>query len=273
MTDPGRLGALRLIATIDLELRPVGPLLIKGPEAFIPDAPDMAFIRMPTPDGMMPFLPGSSLKGVLRSGTEALLRAMDEQVCDSTSSPCAQAVSRCRTCLLFGSVHGASVVTVEDGLPWPPDGTPEERVSALARVHRARTIRTGVAIDRQTGAAAPNKLFDLEALVNVSFFPRLTLRNPAAWQAAALCTALQLLDDGILRIGSGTTRGFGRVRVVYRTLSLRSCGRAAVLSPLTSTGLLTPRPEPPWTVWQSSNVPATFASWADNLEQWLRGNV
>lgn len=268
MNPLGRFGAMRAVATIDLEVRAEGPILVRGPEAFTPDAPDMAFIRTASALGNVPFLPGSSLKGVLRSGTEAMLRTMGEAACLSTSNPCREAAQRCRTCLLFGSIHGAAVLVVEDGMPWPVEAGESERRAALADVEQRRVVRSGVAIDRQTGAASTGKLFDFEALVDASFHPRLLLRNPEPWHLAAIAAALDLLDRGVLRIGSQTTRGLGRVRVNPRGIEVRTLDpELTLLAPALAT--FTKAGAPPWTVWRSAQPPATLAAWQENLQSWL----
>src|SRR5438067_979243 len=68
-------------ATLDLELRPSSPLLIKSGEAgevsLDPLLPDMNFVRTRRPDrGEEVYVPGSSLRGVLRSHAERLLRSV-----------------------------------------------------------------------------------------------------------------------------------------------------------------------------------------------------
>lgn len=221
MSDQGRFGAFTLAVELPLVVRAEGPLLIKGADAFVPDAPDMAFIRYPTEHGDVPFLPGSSLKGVLRTGVEMLLRGLGERACRVTDQRdrCKDTSTRCRACLLFGSTEGASVVLVEDGLPWPPGASDPERADAVRAIEEFRTVRAGVGIDRRTGAVRVGP-FDYEVLVGVSFYPTLRLRNPEPWQVGALAAGLDLLERGVLRLGSATSRGLGRVRVEPLSLSL-----------------------------------------------------
>ncbi len=216
----GRFRRLRAVATVDLHLQSDGPLLVKGPEAADPARPDMSFVRYPTPWGDAPFLPGSSLKGVLRSGTEALLRELGCEVCTPFDLGAGRPACRvrCRACLLYGSVLGAGNLLVEDLMPWPPGA--DDRGARLRLVEQRRSIRNGVAIDRQTGAALGGRLFDYEVLVDVAFWGRLTVRNPEPWHLAVVAAGLALLDAGVLRIGSATTRGLGRMGVRGADLEL-----------------------------------------------------
>lgn len=226
MSVLGRFGAFRAAMTVELALHADGPILVRGPDAFIPDAPDMAFIRTPTTEGVVPFLPGSSLKGILRTGAEMLLRGRGEEAC---APP--EGCRNCRICKTFGSANlGAAVLLVGDGMPWPPGADREVRARAVAAVEASRTVRTGVAIDRQRGSVAAGP-FDMEVLAGVTFYPTLTLRNPEPWQVGLTASALDLLDQGLLRIGSGTTKGLGRVRVEVLSVVVR-CLDSAAAQPL-----------------------------------------
>src|SRR5205085_1410850 len=64
--------------TIRLTITPVGPVLVKsGEEASDPRRPDMSFVRTFSGGRRTVYLPGSSLKGVLRSHCERLARTAD----------------------------------------------------------------------------------------------------------------------------------------------------------------------------------------------------
>ncbi|MBO9362348.1 MAG: hypothetical protein J7452_09120, partial [Thermoflexus sp.] len=65
-------GALRNVLRLRVEIRPDGPLLVKaGGFALDPTLPDMSFVRARLADGReAPYLPGSSLKGVVRGFVE-----------------------------------------------------------------------------------------------------------------------------------------------------------------------------------------------------------
>ena len=61
-------------AIIKLTIEPVGPILIKaGDSGSDPTKPDMSFVRTMRNGESTVYLPGSSLKGFLRSHCEKLL--------------------------------------------------------------------------------------------------------------------------------------------------------------------------------------------------------
>jgi CRISPR/Cas system CSM-associated protein Csm3 (group 7 of RAMP superfamily) len=233
----GRFTSLGAVVTFELSLRADGPMLIKGPDAMSALRPDMAFIRYPTEHGDVPFLPGSSLKGVLRSGVEALLRAHGLRICDAVGeNSCSRDGDRerCAACLMFGSTRGASVVLVDDGLPWPPNTPAEERRNYAHILEQRAVVRQSVGVNRRTGAAQRGALFDYEVLVDPAFYPTVRLRNPSALDVAAVAAGLQMLDDGLLRVGSGTTRGLGRMRLSSCTTTIV----APTIDAITSLGTL-----------------------------------
>lgn len=271
MSEAGRFGAFRLAIELSLAVRAEGPLLVRGPDAFVADAPDMAFIRYPTEHGEVPFLPGSSLKGVLRSGVEMLLRGLGERACRVTdpSDRCTRPEDRCRACLLFGSTEGASVVLVEDGLPWPPDARAEDRAEVARTIDEQRSVRAGVGIDRQTGAVKVGP-FDYELLVGTSFYPTIRLRNPEPWQAAALASGLELLDRGVLRVGAATSRGLGRVRVEPRSMTLLALCEDA-LGPLLPPEATSAERAGLFLRWAADDPSAVLTRWSASLGGWLRG--
>lgn len=269
--DHGRFGAFRLAVEVSLSLRAEGPLLVKGPDVFVPDAPDMAFVRYPVPEGQVPFLPGSSLKGVLRSGVEMLFRGLGERACHVTDKDdrCKNANERCRACLLFGSTEGASVVLVEDGLPWPPGATDDERSRAARAIEERRAVRAGVGIDRQTGSVRVGP-FDYEVLSDARFYPTIRLRNPEPWQAAALAAGLQLLDEGVLRLGSGTSKGLGRVRVEPTQVRLLALEEPDARGLATTGQLSGPSREGLFLSYMADDGRGVLERWAEKLKEWLR---
>src|SRR5438876_1498703 len=67
-------------ATIRLTISPIGPILIKaGGDNADPSKPDMSFVRTLRDGRETVYLPGSSLKGVLRSYCERIARTVDSK--------------------------------------------------------------------------------------------------------------------------------------------------------------------------------------------------
>jgi CRISPR-associated RAMP protein (TIGR02581 family) len=169
-------------------------------------------------DGL-PYVPGSSLRGVLRSGIEGLLRAVDDRprglwACDPFGEPClGESLHRetdgarraalydesaCGACRVFGVSGFASRLHVAD-LQLAAGG--------------ATSVRDGVGIDRDLRTARSGVKFDYELLAPGSELS-LSLRasNLADWELGLVASGLQLLDQGVLRVGGMAARGLGLVR-------------------------------------------------------------
>jgi hypothetical protein len=72
--------------------------------------------------------------------------------------------------------------------------------------------RDGVGIDRFSGAASLRSRWELEAVTDVTFGLQVTMQNFEIWQLALLGLVLQDLVAGRLPLGSGKSRGLGRVQ-------------------------------------------------------------
>jgi len=214
------------------------PLLIKsGREAGAdPTLLDMNFVRTahPRTGELMVYLPGSSLKGTLRSYCEKIARTVRpdggrEWCCnpfelDAESAtafcgrrlegqePAAARYARsCVACRTFGNTGLGSHVALADAHPQD-----EPRLEQ----------RDGVAIDRISGAVAAGP-FNLEVVTQGTFRATLALRNFQLWQVGLLAVALRDLGQGRVLIGFGKSKGFGRVAVTYQKLEIAYPGRFA----------------------------------------------
>jgi CRISPR-associated RAMP protein (TIGR02581 family) len=212
------------------------PLLIKsGRESGAdPTLLDMNFVRTahPRTGEMTVFLPGSSLKGTLRSYCEKIARTVQpdrgsEWCCNPFGSTAScgkrledekQAAARyagsCVACRTFGNTGLGSHLALTDAYPLD-----EPRLEQ----------RDGVAIDRISGAVAAGP-FNLEVVTQGTFRARLMLRNFQLWQVGLLAVALRDLGQGRVPIGFGKSKGFGRVTVTYRELEVAYPGRFALQS-------------------------------------------
>lgn len=213
-------------AMLELTLEPQGPLLIKsGIEGGAdPSVPDMQFVRT----GGQVYIPGSSLKGVFRSYAEKIARTVGAKCCnpfdDKEQSPtcfCGKRLEKqsdgryiyihsCRICQLFGSTAMASRIKFSDA--YPPNGH-----------EPTRETRTGVAIDRILGSVAHGP-FDFEVVTNGAFKTSLILRNFELWQVGLLALVLRDLEEGLLPIGFGKSRGLGEVKARITGFSVRYVG-------------------------------------------------
>jgi CRISPR-associated RAMP protein (TIGR02581 family) len=235
-----------------LAIETTGPVLVKAGHASL-DGRDMEPVRTFRNGSWQVYLPGSSLKGVVRSHLEKVVRSLsatpgvvcnpflllrsakmrregDALYCDSypdvfcgdkfeirkrtSYDACGRRWQRsaqdldtatayadsCSVCRIFGSTSFVGRVSISDAYLTTASDVREE-------------FRDGVGIDRLTGGAAHGAKFDLAAVPSgVRFEAGVVLRNFECWQLGALLLIVQDLADGLIRVGSGRSRGFGGVR-------------------------------------------------------------
>lgn len=181
-----------------------------------------------------PYVPGSSFRGVLRSGLESLLRglaAADVRVCDPferdgshEERSCSERTKSrreklagaeqmtesrafdlaweesCEVCRLFGQLFLASRVRVAD-LP-------------LAAGEGRTYVRDGVGLDRDLRTAAKGILYDFEAVpAGAEFRLHLEAENAEEHEIGLLLAGLDLFGEGYLALGGKSARGLGLARV------------------------------------------------------------
>lgn len=168
-----------------------------------------------------PFIPGSSLKGVVRSTVEGLLRAAKnnrlracdplsfETSCGGTSVRSGPLKEHCAVCRLFGSHLVASHVRFSDAR------MPRENEIGPPPIER----RDGVSIDRDLRVAAAKRKYDLEVVSPGTVFSlEIFVVNPEPWLMGLLVTGLDQLREGFTAIGGFTSRGLGRVSITWTSL-------------------------------------------------------
>ncbi|GBC92720.1 hypothetical protein HRbin15_01197 [bacterium HR15] len=214
---------------LEIAISPRTPLIIKsGEKAGIdPARPDMEFVRTTRrnahgePEDTL-YIPGSSLRGVLRAHAERLLRSLrDDLACQITDQSCikrkdlkeseisgARAYREaCYACRLFGNTAIASRLQIGDLYP-------HRELEPLTET------RYGVAIDRVTGAVAVGP-FQMETVTSALFLGRLVLRNFTVGQLGLLGAALLDIADGLVALGHAKSRGLGRVRLNFNWARFR----------------------------------------------------
>ncbi|HXF69763.1 MAG TPA: RAMP superfamily CRISPR-associated protein [Thermoflexus sp.] len=230
---------------LKLQIRPRSPLLIKaGGISANPTLPDMPFVRtFHAQKGETLYIPGSSLKGVVRGFVEKVLRtldtsgrpgpdeakqwrwacatfeARDEERHDRNKWNCPQFLDEVLTKIrnqeerdlysweIYRYSCGACRLFGHTRL--------KGRVSFtdFLPVDEVRTeIRYGVAISRLSHAVAHGP-FEAEIAVAGTFEGRLVLENFELWQAGLLALALESMNQGLVQVGFGKNRGFGEVDV------------------------------------------------------------
>ncbi len=244
-----------------LKVHTEGPVLIKSGYATV-SGPDMTPVRTYRNGKSEVYLPGSSLKGVFRSHIEKVIRTLkngvvcnpfvktnpysenDQLVCpDYVEVSCgdkfdvrqkdtlpvskvpwrrhpkeedlsneAVYLDSCPACRLFGSNSFIGRVAISDAY--------------LAEGSQQKTEqRDSVGIDRLTGGAASGAKFDLEVVSSgVDFETDIYLRNFEVWQIGILMLIVTDLEEGLIRIGSGRSRGLGNVKATVSDVSINYLG-------------------------------------------------
>ncbi len=155
-------------------------------------------------------VPGSSLKGLLRSRAEFILRSTG-----MTPPPCDEQPCRtCWTCQVFGHGGGQDVTSGTVG------ARAAIRVLDAVVTDPVETVRTHIAIDRFTGGVLDGALYTMEALEAGTF---VVLVEPIGEMPALLLgeiravlrLVLEDLHDGIIGMGGGAARGYGSVTVDF----------------------------------------------------------
>ncbi len=229
---------------IDFSIKSETPLLIKSGMERVED-PDMFPIKSFRNGKEEVFIPGSSLKGVIRSHSERITRTLRPGKESSCCNPFEKDKNKknepefacssyfeeykhqkkikklngmeayrqsCLICRLFGSTENASRIMVRDAYL-------KERRNVKFET------RTGVGIDRFTGGAASQALFSLEVATNAEFKTQIYIRNFELWQLGLLAYVFHDFKDGIIPIGYGKSRGFGKVTGTVDKLEIRYLGK------------------------------------------------
>ncbi len=197
-------------------------------------------------------LPGSSLRGVLRSHAERIARTMTSHmkeddgkfVCQNeddflkrcpASYPLSQSVTEGETLLESGASRWKRSA-FKDEIPdverfdlaeqlwgntyWGSrltveDGLPiDEQREPITDPQRLNWQKIDfVAIDRFTGGAAEGAKFDAYALWQPCFKTRLYLEAPVQWELGWLLMLLRDMQDGLVPMGFGAAKGFGQVKL------------------------------------------------------------
>ena len=245
----------------NLTIHTEGPVLVRSGYGTV-SGPDMTPVRTYRNGKTEVYLPGSSLKGVFRSHIEKVIRTLkDDIVCNPFVKPkepeiqgsclvctnytevsCGDKFEErqkdnslrvgtdqwrhtkedlsneqvyrdsCPACRLFGSTSFIGRVAISD---------------AYLKSEEKTEQRDGVGIDRFTGGAATasQAKFDLEVVSSgVVFETNIYLRNFEVWQLGMLMLIVQDLEDSLIRIGSGRSRGLGNVTCTISEISINYIG-------------------------------------------------
>lgn len=223
---------------VDADLIMERPLHIGKGTSLEPVGTDLPVIK--TLEGI-PYIPGSSIKGAMRSKLEQILRALRTQgfkldgqeirTCDplDNNNRCVTDAKKreikerhtnngilddanyttdllnehCIVCRLFGSSWVASRIYVKDLY-----------LSNKDELFKLSEIRDGVGIDRDTGTAKKGAKFDYEIVpAGAKFHFEAILENIEQWELGLFSTLLKLGEKGEIALGGNASRGLGWARI------------------------------------------------------------
>jgi len=213
LKEPLRVGAGKRTALYSLSDLPVLRLYIGGEE--------------------IPVIPGSSWKGVFRSRVETILKTLGANVCGGVpgttcfekgtpnllraidkllrepSEESREKVLReiwertCLSCKMFGGQSYLSHVLFDDSYPAKSDE---------GKYLYSINVKTGIAIDRRSGAVKRRALYTVEFIEPGSVFDfRISMKNLPNYAIGLIAWTLIDLWEGNVRIGGFKSRGFGMV--------------------------------------------------------------
>ena len=215
---------IRNLMKLKIKITPQTPLLVSSGKTFDVTRPDMEFFRLNTPWGETIYIPGSSIKGVLRAGLEAVLgenKKFSEYKCCTSEKMCHKIKTKnmrtnkvpyqehCPVCRIFGSGDLASRLEISDVFPYGMDDKPEAKEKKILETGKMMSSRTGIQIDRKTGKTKGGALFEYEIFSGGELFGEFSFTNYELHQPGLLFTLFALAGEGFLRFGHSKSRGLG----------------------------------------------------------------
>lgn len=203
----------------------------------------------------VPVLPGSSLRGVLRSQAERIARtlatltawgvankAMSERqadflascpACNPLTTEPSDEVASCNSFIRRrlskekrgklereGAEDKLCLACRLFGSTWNGSRLRVEDAPFKKGVKVEHKVMDFLAIDRFTGGGRDSAKFDALALWKPQFSVRLFLDNPEPWELGWLALTLRDLDEGLTTVGFGRAKGFGQCTLEDRKLTL-----------------------------------------------------
>jgi CRISPR-associated RAMP protein (TIGR02581 family) len=180
-----------------------------------------------------PFIPGSSLRGVLRAGIESFCFSLGLMEIHRNTPPEAlvgvpeDLAKGWKDLDLVKRLFGSVVDEKKDAARGAEQNGKTISYSSRLQISDAVCkdaalfeVRDGVSICRESRTAAKEKggKFDVEVVpAGTRFGGRMRLKNPADFEVGLLAQALWMLDEGLLLLGGKSARGLGWVKVEITT--------------------------------------------------------
>jgi CRISPR/Cas system CSM-associated protein Csm3 (group 7 of RAMP superfamily) len=204
--------------------------------------------------GARAVLPGSSLRGVLRSQAERIARTLAtfaawdgptdsvarQQHFFRTCPACNPLTTRTDDCVASCNSFIKTTLSKAErsklerkgpddklcmacrlfGSPWNGSRLRVEDAPLRDDTTTEYKVMDFLAIDRFTGGGLDGAKFDAVVLWKPNFSVRLFLDNPQPWELGWLVLVLRDLDEGLAAVGFGRAKGFGQCTIEDRKLTL-----------------------------------------------------
>jgi len=213
-----------------------GMLILKSPvrigggrEESPYQAADLSVVRLKTKEGIIPYIPGSSIKGLIRSAVEKVNKtlAIYKKTCTPTSfrESCGgkfnKAVNRiknneelvkfikknyCDVCKIFGTSGFRSNVLFSDCYPISPQSF------TLSK-------QVGASMNRRLGGTDKGSLYQTEYIEPGSEFKfTMIMNNLSSEQIGLLFSGFKLINQSRVFVGSFTSKGFGQFEILFEKI-------------------------------------------------------
>lgn len=241
----GDLPVARSWALAEFTLAATGPFLTHDLTQAGRSGFDHAPVLAAYEKGAKPVLPGSSLRGVLRSQAEriartlATLKAWDDgrdagtrkalflttcPACNPLTAKTDDPVASCNSFIKTlpkaerdtfereGAEEKLCLACRLFGSTWNGSRLRVEDASFFGEKVETKVLDF-LAIDRFTGGGRDAAKFDAVVLWKPKFQVRLFLENPQPWELGWLALVLRDLHDGLITVGFGAAKGFGQCQI------------------------------------------------------------
>ena len=171
---------------------------------------DDPLIRINNGKDEVPYIPGSSLKGILRTEIEKYLKSMGQNICfpynNKSSCNSGDIKDICLACQIFGCQQISSHFIVSDAI-----------LNTKKYLDPGTKIKPGIAINRVTGSTQRGAFFQVETLQPGGVFNfefqilNIDLREESI-KKKAIKFALYQLKEGWIQVGGKRSTGLGQIK-------------------------------------------------------------
>lgn len=186
---------------VSVILKPQSPLLIQNSQDLDKEKNNVIdFLQIGDGDNKVYYIPGGSIKGVLRNHTEKLFYRfglIDTYFGHDSKEIKNKQEHNDLVKQLFGDVSFRGKLQIDDGY-FPRDTETE--------------ITSHTAIDRFRGSAKSGALYFINAITDGDVNTKIRIKNPQPWEIIWLCFLLRDLNSGKLTLGAKSSVGFGQIK-------------------------------------------------------------